>query len=609
MGIIDLFPFFFVVAGLLSPGTQPMTSDLPSTGTPQATGTPQESLVGSWEGMLIVPGGEIPTVFHFQAAEGGGYTATIDSPTQGAMGIPVSEVTFVEGHLKLVSSAAKAEFEGDLSAEGTVLSGVWRQGGGEFELTLVKEGSLPPVEPSEAQKPIVGSWLGTLEIPGGGQLRMVFNIDPAADGGFAATVDSPDQGVSGIPFSEATFADGHLRLFSSDMAATFEGDLSPDGTILEGNWIQGGMELTLSLERTEGPVAPPPRPQEPERPFPYDDEEVRFTNPAGGHTLAGTVTLPRGGAPHPAVVLVSGSGAQDRNETVAGHRPFLVLSDHLTRHGIAVLRFDDRGTGESEGDHASADSEGFASDVLAGVAYLKGRDDIDAGKIGVVGHSEGGLIAPMTAVRSSDVAFIVMMAGPGVSGEEILFEQGAVIARAGGATEESIESNRLLQEALFKIVGDEPDPEVALPLLVEVMKAHLAQMTEEDRTTAGLTGNNEDQLVRTQVEMVNSPWFRFFLTFDPGSVLRRVSVPVLAINGELDLQVPPYQNLPVIERALIEGGNPDVTIVELPGLNHLFQTCTTGSPSEYQSIEETFSPMALETISAWILERVGTGSR
>ena len=599
MGVLSVFPWLIVAAGLLSLAV----ADL---GPPTAPGyTPQEAIVGSWEGKLVVPGGELPIVFNIQAAEGGGFTATMDSPAQGATGIPVNEVSFSDGHLLLGSQAVQAEFEGDLSADGTELVGKWRQGGMELDLTLVKEGSAPAVEATEAQRPIVGSWLGSLEVGGGAELRMVFNIEPTADGGFAGTMDSPDQGANGIPVSEITFADGHLTLISATVAGRYEGDLSSDGTTLEGMWMQGGLEIPLTMERIEGGIEPPSRPQEPERPFPYDDEEVRYPNPDGGHELAGTLTLPRSAGPHPAVILVSGSGPQDRDEMVMQHRPFLVLSDHLTRQGIAVLRFDDRGIGESGGEFGTATTVDFASDALAGVAFLKNRPDIDASWIGIIGHSEGGLVAPMAAAKSSDVAFIVMMAGTGVTGEEIVLEQAALIARAGGASEEDIGDNAELQNALFAIVKEEADPREAAPRLIEVMEQQLAQMTAEDREAADISGDTRNVVIQTQVRQVNSPWFRFFLTYDPVPALQQVSVPVLAINGELDLQVPPRQNLPAIERALQEGGNSDVTVVELPGLNHLFQSCTTGSPSEYTGIEETISPTALTMMSDWILERVG----
>jgi pimeloyl-ACP methyl ester carboxylesterase len=287
------------------------------------------------------------------------------------------------------------------------------------------------------------------------------------------------------------------------------------------------------------------------------------------------------------------------------HRPFLVLSDHFTRQGIAVLRFDDRGVGESGGEFGTATTVDFTSDALAGVAFLRERQDIDPSWIGIVGHSEGGLVAPMAAAESPDVAFIVMMAGPGVTGREIVLEQGALIARAAGSSEQDIQRSRETQIRLFSIVEEEEDPEAASPILMGVIREQMTSMTEEERAAANINDDNQDVFIRTQVRQVNSPWFRFFLTYDPVPTLRQVSVPVLAINGELDLQVPPYQNLPVIERALQEGGNTDVTVVELPGLNHLFQTCTTGSPLEYASIEETISPTALDLMSDWILERAG----
>lgn len=432
---------------------------------------------------------------------------------------------------------------------------------------------------------------------------MVFHIEPTADGGFAATMDSPDQGAAGIPVSEVTFSNGHVRLFLAAAAGTFEGEVSRDGGTLEGQWMQGGMQLPLTLERTEGGVEPLARPQEPKPPLPYAEEEVRIVNSDGGHALAGTLTLPEGSGPFPAVVLVSGSGPQDRNETVFGHRPFLVLADHLARRGIAALRYDDRGVGASEGDFGSATSDDFVSDALVAVSFLRNRVEIDRDAVGIVGHSEGGLVAPMAAVRSADVSFIVMLAGPGVPGEEILLEQGAQIARAYGASEQAIQRNRALQKALFSIVKAEPDPEVARPLLEEAMRVSLRDMDEEERAAAGLSGETEEQVVAGQVRTVNSPWFRFFLTHDPAPFLRQVSVPVLALIGELDLQVPPGQNLPVIQAALQEGGNPDATVMELGGLNHLFQTAQTGSPLEYSGIEETLSPTALATVSDWILKR------
>jgi hypothetical protein len=386
--------------------------------------------------------------------------------------------------------------------------------------------------------------------------------------------------------------------------AHYEGVVVAPDT-LDGHWVQSGRSLPLRLGRTVGSVEYA-RPQEPKPPFPYAAVEVTFDNPeADSVTLAGTLTLPGGPGPHPAVVLVTGSGAQNRNEELLGHKPFLVLADHLTRRGIAVLRYDDRGVGGSTGGFFGATSEDFASDARAAVEYLATHDDIRADAIGIAGHSEGGLVAPMVAARSERVAFIVMMAGTGVRGELILYDQGELILRANGAAEDAIAANRVNQEAMFRVVMQEEDPELAAEGLRVLMLRRIDEMTGEELEVSGITDENRDLVVEQQIAQINGPWFRFFLSFEPADVLRRVRVPVLAINGEKDLQVPAKANLAAIEGALREGGNRDVTIVELPGLNHLFQTAGSGSPSEYSTIEETFAPAALETISGWIRRTTG----
>jgi pimeloyl-ACP methyl ester carboxylesterase len=454
------------------------------------------------------------------------------------------------------------------------------------------------------QDEIVGTWLGTLAVQGT-QLRIVFHIKLGDDGTLTATMDSPDQGAASIPVSEVRYTERHVVLVSAMVRGEFEGDLSADGSQLVGEWRQGGLTLPLTLTKTDEEIEGVTRPQEPKEPLPYDAEDVSYPNEAGGNELAGTLTLPRTAGPHPAVVLVSGSGAQDRNETVMGHRPFLVLSDYLTRKGIAVLRFDDRGVGGSTGDFATATSEDFATDVIAGIDYLVGRDDIAHDEIGVIGHSEGGIIAPMVAVRSDNVAFIVLMAGPAVTGEEIILEQSALIARASGRSEAEIQEALATNKKIFDIVETEPDPEVAAVRLEELFRAIASEMSEEERAQAGLTDDQAvDAWVEGQVRRVDSNWMRFFLTYDPAPTLARVRVPILAISGELDLQVPPKQNVPVMRRVLEESGNPDYTVEVLPGLNHLFQTATTGLPAEYANIEETIAPAALQLISDWILERV-----
>lgn len=444
---------------------------------------------------------------------------------------------------------------------------------------------------------LVGAWQGTLEV--GVSLRLVVRIQRNDKGELSAVMDSPDQGANGLAVSKITFEDGKLLVESSAVHGTFEGTYKSADVAFEGTWKQNGLNLPLTLKKLDKePVYS--RPQEPKKPYPYKAEEVSVPNPAAaGVTLAGTLTMPEGSGPFPAVVLVTGSGPQDRDEALMGHKPFLVLADHLTRKGVAVLRCDDRGIGKSTGSFATATSEDFATDALAAVAFLKQRSDIDAKHIGICGHSEGGLIAPLCAAKSADVGFIVMMAGPGVPGDEILFAQGELIARAQGAPDEAVARQRKFQKVCFDVIKSEPDAEKAAEKLRTELKALTAAMTEQEKREAG---GDTDAFIETQIKSVNSPWFRAFIKYDPRPTLAKVKCPVLAINGEKDLQVPPKQSLPEVEKALKSGGNTHVTIRELPGLNHLFQTAKTGGVTEYSQIEETMSPTALDAISDWILK-------
>jgi fermentation-respiration switch protein FrsA (DUF1100 family) len=445
------------------------------------------------------------------------------------------------------------------------------------------------------EQSLAGSWQGTLTVPGG-SLRIVFNFTERAEGGCTATLDSPDQGAFGIAADSVIVQDTLVRVTISSIGGELEGVRLAGTDSISGTWSQGGVQLPLVLKHTTKEVEKPKRPQEPKKPYPYKDEEVTFTNPEAGITLAGTLTLPKSGGPFPAVVLITGSGPEDRDEMVFGHRPFLVLADYLTRQGIAVLRYDDRGVGKSTGNFATATSTDFASDAKAAVAYLKTRKEIRADKIGLIGHSEGGVIAPMVAAESKDVAFIVMMAGTGVSGDQVVLEQAALIAEAMGTSEEKVQEARAINRKAFDIIESGKDSAtVASELRTLLLSAANKSAPKDTQTT--------EARINAQIKQVTSPWFRYFLTYDPRPALRKVRCPVLAINGEKDLQVSPKQNLPEIEAALREGGNKDFTVRELPGLNHLFQTATKGTPDEYAKIEETISPTALKLIADWILER------
>jgi pimeloyl-ACP methyl ester carboxylesterase len=353
------------------------------------------------------------------------------------------------------------------------------------------------------------------------------------------------------------------------------------------------------LKKTDK-IAEVRRPQTPKPPFPYKVIDVSYPNERGGVTLAGTLTEPDGTGPFPAVILISGSGAQNRDETLFEHRPFLVLADTLSRKGVAVLRVDDRGVGGSSGSIARSTSDDFAGDVLAGVAYLRSRGEIDGARIGLIGHSEGGIIAPMAATRDPRIAFVVLLAGTGLPGEDILYLQGQLILKATGADEVALARQRDLQKSLFSILKSETDEKAAETKMQHAFKAMIDALPEDQRKElAGAQG-----LIEAQLKMVRSPWFRYFLTYDPRPTLGKVRCPVLALVGEKDLQVPPKENLSQIEATLKAGGNSKVTVMELPGLNHLFQTCKTGSPAEYAQIEETLAPSALGKIADWIGDQV-----
>ena len=434
---------------------------------------------------------------------------------------------------------------------------------------------------------LAGEWNGTLSA-GGAKLRLALHIKDAGPGAFTATLDSLDQGAMGLPVDSLMLSEGGaVRFEVKAVRGAYKGTVNESMTEISGTWSQGPGNLPLTWKR--GAARAPARPQEPKPPYPYDSTDVTFENAGAGVTLAGTLTRPRGGAKAPAVILISGSGPQDRNEALMNHKPFLVLADHLTRAGIAVLRYDDRGTAKSTGDFAASTTEDFAADARAALAFLRKQPGIDSDRVGVLGHSEGAMAGPMVAAGNPDVAFVVMLAGPGVIGEQMLYQQNDALGRSAGMPQEGIDANRRLQEKIFAVVKAEADPEVRRKKLDELL------------ASAGLP----DGARKAQVEAAGSAWLRYLLQYDPAVVLRKVKQPVLAINGALDTQVVAEQNLPAVEAALKEGGNEKVTAKRMPGLNHLLQKATTGSVGEYREIEETMSPEALNLISGWMRQQTG----
>jgi pimeloyl-ACP methyl ester carboxylesterase len=534
-----------------------------------------QDIAGDWQGTLKVGPTSLPTVVHFTADGHGGFTGTVDSPAQGATGIPITSISLKASKLNWSARSIAASYEGKVDAGGKLIRGTFSQGGEAFPLDFQRMAAKAPAKPSD----IDGTWLGTLDV--GMKLRVVIHITNTADG-LTATMDSPDQNAAGIPVSSITRSGATFKLEIQVAAASFEGKINPALDAIDGTFTQRGAPLPLVFHRVKGDAIPEPkRPQLPVKPYPYREEHVTYRNPSAGIELAATFTIPQGKGPFPAAILIAGSGPHDRDETIFGHKPFLVLADYLTRHGIAVLRADKRGIGKSGGNYAAATTLDFASDAEAGIAWLKTRPEADPRNVGLIGHSEGGIVAPMVAARNRDVAFFVTLAGPGVRGDELLPLQVIAGNEAAGMSHADALKDGDTERAALKIIESATDP---------------AKLREK---LAPLMSQAE---IDSQFAVVTSPWFRFLLQYDPAADLRKVTCAVLALNGSKDTQVVASQNLPAIRAALQAGGNRRFEIVEFPGLNHLFQTAKSGAVGEYGDIEETMSPAVLSKIATWIAQ-------
>ena len=442
---------------------------------------------------------------------------------------------------------------------------------------------------------VLGDWNGAIEVQGM-QLRLVFHIMEDGEN-LKATLDSPDQGANGIPVEKVTFEEKELIIEMPNLGLNYTATLNEDGTEIEGTFKQGPMTLPLKMTREKVEKKELVRPQEPKE-FPYKQEEVKFENPKGGHHLAGTLTMPIDGKFEKVVILISGSGPQDRNEELLGHKPFLVLSDHLTRKGIAVLRYDDRGVAESTGTFKGATSRDFADDANAALSFLKNRKDMVGKKIGFAGHSEGGMIAPIVASENKDVDFIVLLAGPGIKIPELMLLQTDKISEANGVNEEMRKANALIAKQVFNYMFDnvEMSKKELRKGLTNILSEGFESLPASERE-----GEDKEKFIEDELKMMLDDWFLYFMQFDPADYLTKVKCPVLAVNGELDLQVTAKENLEGIRMSLEKAGNKNVVIKEFKGLNHLFQKTETGAPSEYATLEETFNKEMMQFVSEWIL--------
>lgn len=442
---------------------------------------------------------------------------------------------------------------------------------------------------------IVGIWNGAIKVQGT-ELPVIFKIKKEGNT-YISTLKSPKQSDQELPAEKTTYVNQKLTIEVKAFKVMYEGVL--ENHEVKGVFDQAGNKFPLNLKKED--VVTKGRPQDPKKPYPYKSIDIVFKNTeASGIKLSGTLTLPKDKKKPPVVVLISGSGPQDRNEEIkaANHRPFLVLSDFLTRQGIAVLRYDERGVAKSEGVFKGATSVDFASDVEAAIRFLKTRDDVDVNKIGLVGHSEGGFIAPMVASKNKKVAFVVLLAGTGVDGKEVLLSQMKLDAELKGISPKIIEINNRFTDIVLTSIQKEKDVAVMKMMSRENMTAYHNTLDDSMKKVYSL-GMLEQQLF----EFIKDPWMRYFVRTDPKQFLSKVKTPILAISGSKDCQVIPDLNLIRIESILKKSGNMDVTISEIEGLNHLFQTAKTGSESEYPNIEETFAPEAMQIISKWILKR------
>ena len=360
----------------------------------------------------------------------------------------MNTVTLKDSKLDLTIDAVHGTYTGKVNADASEIDGTWSQGTA-MALNFHRGGIAVKPAPKPAKpSDIDGDWLGTLD-SGMGKLRLVLHITNTEDG-LTATMDSLDQGANGLPVNSITRTGAELKFEMKSIGGSYDGTIGTDLGTISGTWTQMGKSFPLVLKPVKNKSELElKRPQNPVKPYPYREEEVSYSNPAAKIELAATLTIPPGKGPFPAVLLMSGSGPHDRDESIAGHKPFLVLADYLTRKGIVVLRADKRGVGKSTGDYSKAVMADFASDAEAGVAYLKTRAEVDPQKIGLVGHSEGGIEAPMAAVQDPDVAFIVMMAGPGVPGRRNPAAASAADRKAGGKSQVEVEKDAATQREIL----------------------------------------------------------------------------------------------------------------------------------------------------------------
>lgn len=561
----------------------------------------QTATTATWKGTLDAGGTKLR--LEIDVTENGQRrTGQLRSLDQGNIELEIEGIS-TDGKLEFAIPQLQAKFVGELSKDKKKATGTFTQRGTKLPLELELASSRPATEAEVDTEPeeLKEAWVGELNM-GIMKPLMQFRVMVKPDDSPKCYFDSITEGATGfagtwkIEDNELSFSIPQIRL-------EYHGKLDATGASVEGTWEQGGRSLPLTLKRQPTEYSSENtwenRPQRPVGPFPYDAQLVEFENSTDELTLAGTLTIPKKPGKHPGVVLISGSGPQDRDESLMEHKPFLVLADYLSRRGIAVLRYDDRGTAKSTGQFAGATTEDFAHDAAAAVEFLKSHARINPSQIGLAGHSEGGLIAPMVCGLRDDISFVVLMAATGVDGLTIINSQTEAMLRTDNTKPEEQEEleiglkiNRLI---VTQAAAGNLDPDA--PEFRKQLDALIALLPEEDQEEAS---SNIAAGIKSAEKRLNGNWMKFFINYDPRSALSKIQCPVLAIVGSKDLQVLPDLNMPEIEKALSAGGNSDFEMVTIEGLNHLFQKCETGSMNEYITIQETWNPEAMERIGDWI---------